>query len=550
MKIETSWLTPPTAIGGLDHLGTQAPCLLIYGQLLPGITNVTDRARYYSLYPWIVWSYDRRYPKEDAALFVEYFRRADCLLTLVAERHARQTDSDNERHGAAMVGRIQLVSALDRLKNGQTLQLSHYTSQDSAQRYFKNQLGGLGQYYAGTLAELGLMDSSTRPWFRYTKEHGAPLAEAVDLAVPGDRFWSIVASDTLTPEDLDTLSPFCACSLTSSEAECEMLRSIFFDTTKRFGEEGVERRKSLGLIQKLVSVLPEGHDLTEDLFRACTYSGSLPEGKPWKVPSTLHNTMTHWQVYVRNDLLSIACQTLLSLSLRKLQPQLASERRFFNSIESFATAFSAEPEIRDAISELSVLTFGELVQSIGIQAPQCSHWEQEGHEIQLGKKLLEGWKRNETDSPMVKNLLQVIALLAFRDDAGQAPYAALSISPDALSDYPIHLSSFRQRAEKWREAPVADMLSDLTTWCLNTHLRVAMRKLRQTNRSTFHLRPSERGLEVVGNDIPPPAPTTPRFRQAVQILRDIGVLERDPSKPNRQTRLSAIGAELMEAACA
>lgn len=550
MKIETSWLTPPTAIGGLDHLGTQAPCLLIYGQLLPGITNVTDRARYYSLYPWIVWSYDRRYSKEDATLFVEYFRRADCLLTLIAERHARQTDNDNERHGAAMVGRIQLLSALDRLENGQALQLSQYTAQDSSHRYFKNPLGGLGQYYAGTLAELGLMDSSTRPWFRYTKEHGAPLAEAVDLAVPGDRFWSIVASDTVTLEDLDALSAFCACNLAASQVECETLRSIFFDTSKRFGEEGAERRKSLGLIQKLVSVLPEDHDLSEEIFRACTYSGALPGGTPWQVPSTLHNTMTHWQVYVRNDLLSIACQTLLALSLRKLQPQLASERRFFNSVESFAVAFSAEPEVRDAISELSALTFGELVQSSGQQAPQRSNWEQEGHEIQLGKKLLEGWKRNEADGPMIKNLLQVIALLAFRDDAGQAPYAALSISPDALSDYPIHLSSFRQRVEKWRDIPVAEMLSDLTTWALNTHLRVALRKLRQTNRSTFHLRPSERGLEVVGNDIPPPAPTTPRFRQAVQILRDIGVLERDSSKANRQTRLSVIGRELMEAACA
>ena len=30
MKIETSWVSPPQSIGGLDHLGTQAPCVLIY----------------------------------------------------------------------------------------------------------------------------------------------------------------------------------------------------------------------------------------------------------------------------------------------------------------------------------------------------------------------------------------------------------------------------------------------------------------------------------------------------------------------------------------
>ncbi len=96
--------------------------------------------------------------------------------------------------------------------------------------------------------------------------------------------------------------------------------------------------------------------------------------------------------------------------------------------------------------------------------------------------------------------------------------------------------------------PVSEMLTDLLTWCLNTHLRVALRKLRQTGRSTFHLRPTERGIEVVGTEIPPPAPTTPRFSPAVQILRDIGVLTRDLTMPNRQTRLTPVGRALMEVA--
>jgi hypothetical protein len=103
--------------------------------------------------------------------------------------------------------------------------------------------------------------------------------------------------------------------------------------------------------------------------------------------------------------------------------------------------------------------------------------------------------------------------------------------------------------EAWKMMSFSAFTADLVTWCLNTHLRVALRKLRYTGRSTFHLRPSERGLEVVG-EIPPPANTTPRFRQAVQILRDVGALTRDSSKPNRQTRLSDTGAALMEASSA
>ena len=39
-----AWVKPPEPIRGLDHLGVQAQCIALYGQLLPGITNVTDRS--------------------------------------------------------------------------------------------------------------------------------------------------------------------------------------------------------------------------------------------------------------------------------------------------------------------------------------------------------------------------------------------------------------------------------------------------------------------------------------------------------------------------
>jgi hypothetical protein len=37
----------------------QAPCTTLYAQLLSGITNVTDRARYYSFHPWLLRHFDR-----------------------------------------------------------------------------------------------------------------------------------------------------------------------------------------------------------------------------------------------------------------------------------------------------------------------------------------------------------------------------------------------------------------------------------------------------------------------------------------------------------
>ncbi len=551
MKIETAWVSPPQAIGGLDHLGTQAPCVLIYSQLLPGITNVTDRARYYSFYPWLIWSYDLRFSKDNPVRFIEFFRRADCLFTLISERHARTTDRDNERHGVAMVGLVQLVSALDRLESREPLHLSHFTAQESPQRYFKNPMGGLAQYYAGTLADLKLMDASAKPWIRYTKELGAPLAEKVNASVPGDRFWSVVEADEVTLNDLNLLSAFCACRIIENVGECQTLTDIYFDTKHAYNDEGKERRRSLALIQQLVNSLPDGHDLTEEIFRACVYSGALPDAQPWIVPEPLATTLAHWAIYVRNDLLSVAFQSILAVSLRELQPQTAADRSAFHTVESFSTWFSTMPAISAALGEFNAGSFGGFLQQIANRAPKRQAWKQEHHEIQLGRNLLDGWSRREPTEVLISRALMLLGTLVVRDDPSQPPYGNLVVLSEARSDdYPINLESFRRRVAQWRAMRVSETLSDLATWCLNTHLRVALRKLRQTGRSTFHLRPTERGLEVVGTEIPPPAPTNPRFSPAVQILRDIGVLTRDRSASNRQTRLTPVGRQLMEAASA
>ena len=549
MKVETAWVSPPQAIGGLDHLGTQAPCVLIYSQLLPGITNVTDRARYYSFYPWLIWSFDQRYAKDDESRFVEFFRRADCLFTLLSERHARKTDRDNERHGVAMVGRVQLTQALDRLEAGENLNLSQYTSQESPLRYFKNPMGGLSQYYAGTLSELKLMDASAKPWIKYTKELGAPLAEQVDASIQADRFWEIVERGTATCDGLDALSDLCACGLTHSIGECKTLVDLYFDRNNSYGQEGVQRRRSLGLILNLARSLPDGHDLTESMFRTCTYSGALPGQAPWTVPETLKPTLACWGTYQRNDLLSIACQTVLGLTLRELEPQAAASRMAYGSVESFAEAFSKGDAVAAVAQDLHADKMGEFLDHIAVSMPPLASWENKEHEFQLALRMLSSWSVGSDTRTTLQLAVSVLALLACRDVRSQAPYGGLAISPEALADYPINLASFRSRVETWKLMSFSAFTADLVTWCLNTHLRVALRKFRYTGRSTFHLRPSERGMEVVGA-IPPPANTSPRFRQAIQILRDVGALTRDSSRPKRQTRLSDTGAALMEASSA
>lgn len=551
MKVTTGWVSPPQAIGGLDHLGTQAPCILIYSQLLPGITNVTDRARYYSFYPWLIWSFDQRYPEATADDFVEFYRRADCLLTLIAERHARMTDNNPERHGAAMVGRNQLLPALDGLQGEGRLRLSDYTASDSPTRYFKNQLGGLKQYYAGTLSDLKLIDASAKPWVKYTIEHGEPLANAFDTTVLAERFWEAVERDEVGLADLDELDAFCPCRLAESGDECAKLTDLYFDRQGQYEQEGIQRRHSLGVLLHLadsLAALGDDYDLNEWVFRASTYTATLPGNQPWLIPEALQQTVGWWAIYQRNDMLSVSFQAILALALKELQPQDWSKKQHFQSVEEFATAFSRNADLVSPLNELGGHTFGGLVEVLKGDAPDLKNWEHDLHEIQLAYDLPFSWGRGDEPSSILLQAIRVLVLLVLRDKPQQAPYGTLAITADDLRDYPINLVSFRDRVARWNDMPLEDFVADLVAWCMNTHLRVALRKLRQTGRSSFHFRPSEQGIEAVGY-IPPPSPTTPRFRQATQILRDIGALSRsDIAVPGSATVLSESGKQLLEAA--
>lgn len=531
MDIATSWVRAPAPKTGLDHLAGQQPCINVYAQLLPGITNVTDRARYYSLYPWLVWSFDKRFPKANAEEFEQIFRRADCLLTLIAERHARVTDHNDERHGASMVGRNTLVNAVAQIKNGGSLRLSTFATREEIEsRYFKNRLGGLGQYYAGTLEDLEILAPREGDWIRYSLGHGTKLAEALDVSVNGDAFFALVKKDKITADDLDALTEFCPCNLSKSRKEHDFLLDLFFDRTGEYGPTGQQRAKSLALLLLLADQLSEksNQDLDTTTFRAAVYTGFLPGQKPWKVPSSLADTRQGWFLYQRNELLSVAVQGVFAVTLDLLQ------RAGIHPLNSAACArwLCGTDTASRVLKSYQKLTFGQIAAHSRKQLPPLSDWLKDKHEMQLARAILDGYRWVEREphinnhAEMLQQSLQLLVSLIARDETERAPYQDLAFPPGFLEDHPINLNTLRHWAEgEWQYLTANEWLEWLCIhWGIDAHLRVALRKLRSDARPTFQVQPTETGLEVIG--VPPPVRTNPRFHQAVQILIDLGALRR------------------------
>lgn len=146
-------------------------------------------------------------------------------------------------------------------------------------------------------------------------------------------------------------------------------------------------------------------------------------------------------------------------------------------------------------------------------------------------------------------LIRVLAMLWQRgaEDAATHAYCQMAFSGDELAASPINLSSFHDRGHRWHALPLNQVLQDLVAWCMNTHLTVALRKLRQTGQSTFRFRPTELGLQLV-DQIPMPAATTPRIKQVLHILLDLGALQRVNEDVGYGMRLTNLGRQCMETA--
>jgi len=76
---------------GLDPLGMQVSSVNFYQALLPGISNVTLRMRYYGLYAWLSWMYAQHIGDTDPDSWRRIIRRTEALYALIALRRGGET---------------------------------------------------------------------------------------------------------------------------------------------------------------------------------------------------------------------------------------------------------------------------------------------------------------------------------------------------------------------------------------------------------------------------------------------------------------------------
>lgn len=200
-------------IRGLDPLGLQNTSDATFAMLLPGLNNVTGRIRYYSFYCWLLDEYSKQSGSTNPSHQQQFIRRAEYIIALAS--------SYFEGDASSIPGSLYASKQITKDFNSvHSLQSGTYQPNGSTtDTYWKYPLGAFGQYYYGSLSDMGLVSRREQDagiFVRTSRREnifisGEDLAAAFDvnIAVASKKtFFECLLNGESTEAQLASLVPY------------------------------------------------------------------------------------------------------------------------------------------------------------------------------------------------------------------------------------------------------------------------------------------------------------------------------------------------------
>lgn len=294
----TDWTKQGSFSAGRDPLGFQAASVRLYTSLVPGLTNVTNRLRYYSFYCWAVWQFEQIHHTTKEDKWVEFIRRCEAALAL-----ACQIGDATKAHGMAGSDWARSAAADPSKKSFDLIEPTNRPGEDG--QYLKAKYGNFGQFYTASMLEMGLiLDASPRVYGVYGTA-GNPIAVAVqeEHSQACQLLLRAVETGRISRPDCEAISEALHPSyLEPSSQEARLLRE-FLQGGRADDVTAERRRTSLRNLLAVVSDTEGEFDLRRELYvqsgRLSTATGGV-------------ENLTRWRAYFVNEFCHIALEVWLN----------------------------------------------------------------------------------------------------------------------------------------------------------------------------------------------------------------------------------------------
>jgi hypothetical protein len=489
MKALPQW-TEPAEKRGLDPLGMQNSGVVLYQALLPGISNVTLRMRYYGFYCWLSDAYARHEGSTNLEDWRRWVRRGEALYALVSSAAG----------GEGGVGGIDWAN--DRLLLNETeIDFANAASTDpQMDRYLRQSMGVFGGAYYSQMVETGLFEEGYHGIPKATPSTGLAAARAFRDAIGvevEELLIEKIKSARITLEELTALQTITPSNIPGASAEREAYEKILFPTTD--GAKDHSRRATLLLLLRVSEALGTRPDPDEIRWHLFHSAGS-------GYPEQLEVQRLRWEAYQIHDLFQIAAAGLLS----------------------WAIALMAELDGGLEFGEIRTLVTGRLSEADPTAARGT--WKEFRDVLEADDRDYQNWSstitgKRYTAEDKVWDAIKLMAALHNRVNKRPDLTAEIDCS------FPVHAHARSVRSEliwlrEQETRPVGEVISEyLTQRVVRRHTWVAMQKLRRQKDYTFLFEVHDGRLARRADYLP--VQTTPRLAPAMQFLTDVQLVAAD-----------------------
>lgn len=499
---------------GLDPLGMQTTSVALYQQLVPGISNVTLRMRYYGLYAWLA----RRYASDVGSTSVEdwcrYLRRGEALYALVA------VQAGGERGVAGVDWATRALAA-----SGAEVVFHDATDRrEGAPQYLKQKFGAFGAAYGSQLLDIGVLETVPGHGVPVpTRDIGDKLAAAFESAIgaAAEAFLSAAHAGAINKTDLASLASMLPSRIAEDGTERALYESLLLAEKHGHQARAAARSQSLRLVLRIAR--DAGRSVRVDSLRWTLYASQCRSVAAFEAISADEDKQRFaWAVYQANDLLHLSYETTLKLAL--------------DVLGGSPTGMPFETLVGRTVSRLvSALGTGAaeswkaLCASLTLADDPVSD-KNPMSELSLQRVVLRSAKLEVvTDDESARCSVLLLAVLHARFGR-LLERIARELPVLAQGDFLRSLVTELRFLDEHSTEPLPMLLTRIVRQrVLDRHLWVAIQKFRGPGDYTFLLESDDGRVRLRQKD--GPVLTNPRLSSAVAFLEDIHLLSANGTTP-------------------
>jgi len=301
------WNLPLKSSGGRDHLGMQSTSIATYAFLLPGLSNLTQRLRYYSFYCWVVEQYASNIKDTSRRTFNSFMRKAELLFSFVAILY-------NDNQFAVMGSDFTKKYLRDNdFSNGDIIiDLDNEANpiDNNKKTYWKHSGGAFAQYYQGPLYTIKVLGKSPNHDLPVVTDYGRKLYEAFEDVLESENsklLLDCIIEGQIKVKDMKSLGSLLSpenIKIGSNEHEL-LLNLIMSGDTHHGANMRVETFRLLFQYLEDKKVLTNWRDITQYIYYHSDFNNMS------------EINVNAWRLYQINEYMHFSLETLFNYLLEK-----------------------------------------------------------------------------------------------------------------------------------------------------------------------------------------------------------------------------------------